>query len=307
MSSIATTQDEAGRNLVASIRDKGRRAQAWTALALCAAVAAAGALHQLVPNRPAYAERFGPDWLPLAAAGLAAAGIMGMRGRPTWPRLQDALRWSGLLLLVWTAGGLLIDLLRVASLVMPGLMPAGVDWPGLVTRALACAAAVALARLVLSRPAARDTRAATWYGFAAIALALPYPVLKTYWALGGTLGLRWSGAEGLDGSFALWLPAIPWLAAATLSLLRFARWRWLPRRPLLVAGWFASVVVAMVGLAGCWAFISGLLGGDTDSGGMATWVFGVVYGSWFLWAIAAAAATLSYQMRSADLRMPSSA
>jgi hypothetical protein len=33
------------------------------------------------------------------------------------------------------------------------------------------------------------------------------------------------------------------------------------------------------------------------------WVFGLFYGSWFLWAIAAAAATRSYQVRSAALRM----
>jgi hypothetical protein len=60
--------------------------------------------------------------------------------------------------------------------------------------------AVVLAHLVLSRPAAlASTRAATWYGFAALALALPYPVLKTCWALGGTLGLRWPGADGLAG------------------------------------------------------------------------------------------------------------
>ena len=65
-----------------------------------------------------------------------------------------------------------------------------VDWPGLATRTLALAAAVVLARLALARPAApASTRAATWYGYAAFVLALPYPVLRTWWALGGTLGL----------------------------------------------------------------------------------------------------------------------
>jgi hypothetical protein len=52
----------------------GSRAEPWIALALCAVVLAAGALEQLVRNRPAHAETFAPDWLPLAAAGLAARG-----------------------------------------------------------------------------------------------------------------------------------------------------------------------------------------------------------------------------------------
>jgi hypothetical protein len=183
--------------------------------------------------------------------------------------------------------------------------PAGVDWLGLATRAFACAVAVVLAHLALARPPARaPTRVATWYGYAALAFALPYPVLKTWWALGGDFGLRWPGADGLAGSFALWLPAVPWLLAATLSLLLVVTPRWLPRRPLLAVGWFASVVVATFGLAACVAFVSGLLAGDVDSGGMATWVFGLVYGSWFLWAIAAGAATRSYQLRSAAPSVP---
>ena len=287
----------------------GSRAEPWVALAICAAVLLAWALGQLVPDRPAYAEAFAPVWLPLAAAGLAAAGIiMRFNGRPQLPRLGRALSWGGLLLMLWAAGGLMIDLLRVVSLVIPGLMPACVDWLGLATRAFACAALVVLAHLALARPSAlASTRVATWYGYAALALALPYPFLKTWWALGGSLGLRWPGADGLAGSFTIWLPAVTWLLAATLSLLLVVTPRWLPRRPLLAAGWFASVVVATFGLSACSAFVIGLLRGDVDSGGMATWVFGLVYGSWFLWAIAAGAATSSYQLRSAALRVPSPA
>ena len=203
--------------------------------------------------------------------------------------------------MVWAAGGLPIDLLRIA-----GLGPPQVDWPGLATRTLALAAAVVLAHLALAGPPdPASTRAATWYGYAAFALALPYPVLKTCWALGVSLGLRWPGADGLAGSFALWLPAIPWLFAAALSLLLVATWRWMPRRLLLTAGWFATAVVAMVGPAACWALVTALVGGDPNFGGIASWVFGLFYGSWLLWAIAAAAATRSYQMRSAALRMAS--
>ena len=153
----------------------GSRAEPWIALALCAAVLAAGALEHLVRNRPADAGTFAPDWLPLAAAGLAAAGIMRLNGRPLWLRIRRALLWSGLLLMVWAANGLPLDLLRLTPLI-----PLGVDWPGLATKTLALAAAVVLARLALARPAApASTRAATWYGYAAFVLALPYPVLRT--------------------------------------------------------------------------------------------------------------------------------
>lgn len=282
------------------------RLELWIALALCAAVAVAAVVQQLVHDRPDYTERFGPSWLPLVAAGVAAVGIlMRLTGSPRL-RLLRALCWSGLLLMLGAAGGLMIDLLRVVSLVVPGLMPTAVDWTGLATRAFACAFAVVLARLVLAHTSAlAPTRVAAWYGYAALAFALPYPILKTWWALGGDFGLRWPGADGLAGSFALWLPAVPWLLAATLSLLLVVTPRWLPRRPLLAAGWFASVVVATFGLSACSAFVVGLLRGDVDSGGMATWVFGLVYGSWLLWAIAAAAATGSYQVRSAPRRMSS--
>ena len=267
---------------------------------LCAGVFAAGVGELLLPEGPAYAGSVAPDWLPLAAAGIAAAGLaVRRRGPDRWPRLGAALSWGGLLLMLWTASGLPLDLLRVASLAVPGLMPPGVDWPGLATRTLALAAVVTLARLTLSRPSApAGTRAASWYGIAALALALPYPILKTWWALGGDFGLRWQGAEGLAGSLALWLPAVPWLLAAVLSLLLVLTPRWLPRRLLLIAGWSATVVVAMIGPAACWSLVIGLIEGDAEFGAMAGWVFGLVYGSWALWALAAGAATRSYQVRS---------
>jgi len=275
------------------------------ALALCVALFVAGVVGLALPERPAYADSFAPDWLALAAAGIAAAGIvLRLRGPARWPRLDGALTWSGLFLLLWTASGLPIDLLRVASLVVPGLMPPGVDWPGLATRALALAALVVLAHLTLARPGA-GSRAVSWYGYAALALALPYPFLKTWWALGGTFGLRWPGAHGLAGSFTLWLPAVPWLLAAALSLLLVRTPRRLPRRLLLAAGWSATVVVAMIGPAACWTLLSELIAGDADFGGMAGWVFALFYGSWLLWAIAAGAATRSYQVRSAAPRMSS--
>jgi hypothetical protein len=106
----------------------------------------------------------------------------------------------------------------------------------------------------------------------------------------------WPGAAG-DGY--AWLLSIPWLLAAALSLLLVSTWRWMPRRLLLAAGWFATVVVAMIGPAACWALVTAVVNGGGPRNGIAIWVFGLLYGSWLLWAIAAGAATRSYQLRSA--------
>jgi len=281
-----------------------RKAEPWIALALCAAVLLGWALGHLVGNRLDYATSFAPDWLPFAAAGLAAAGIMLLNGRPQLQRLRGALIWGGLLLMVWAANGLPLDLLRLTP-----LMPPGVDWPGLATRAVALAAAVVLARLTLADPPdptstgeVRSTHVVRWYGYAAFALALTYPFLRTWWLLGGTLGLNWPGAAG--HGFEAWLACIPWLLAAALSLLLVSTPRWMPRKLLLGAGWSATAVVAMIGPAACWSLVAKLVGGgDLALGGIATWVPCLFYGSWFLWAIAAGAATRSYQLRSAPQRM----
>jgi hypothetical protein len=225
---------------------------------------------------------------------------LGSRVEPWIALALSALHWSGLLLMVWAANGLPFDLLRLTPLI-----PLPVNWPRLATKTLALAAAVVLARLALARPVApASARAATWYGYAAFLLALPYPVLRTNWALGGTLGLGWPGAAG--HGFAPWLLSIPWLLAAAVSLLLVPTWSWMPRRLLLAAGWSATAIVAMIGPAACWALVTALVGGrDPGSKGIAIWVFGLFYGSWLLWAIAAGAATRSYQLRSAALRMSS--
>jgi hypothetical protein len=263
----------------------GSRAEPWIALALCAGVLGAWILQQVVRIRPAHAGTFAPDYVPLVAAGLAAAGIMPLNARPQWLRARRALHWSGLLLMVWAANGLPFHLLRLTRLI-----PLPVNWPGLVTKTLALAAAVVLARLALARPAApASARAATWYGYAAFVLALPYPVLRTHWALGGTLGLGWPGAAG--HGFAPWLLSIPWLLAAAVSLLLVPTWRWMPRRLLLAAGWFATAIVALIGPAACGALVIASFG-DRDPGprGIAMWVFGLFYVTWLLWALAAGAA-----------------
>jgi hypothetical protein len=273
----------------------GNKAKHWIALALCAAVLIAGVLKQLIVDRPDYADSFAPVWISLAAAVFAAAGIILFNNHSQWLRIQRALLWCGILLMIWTANGLPFDLLRLTS-----LMPQGIDWPGMATRILALAAVVVLARLALARPVYTEpNHTIRWYGYAAFILALPYPVLRTCWAFGGTIGLTHPGAAG--SGFAPLIIAIPWILAAVLSLLLVSKRPWLPRRLLLIAGWSATTIVAMIGPAAFWLIISSLVkGGVQGPTGMATWVPCLFYTSWFLFAIAAGAATRSYQLRTSN-------
>jgi len=279
-----------------SSHKSGSRAGQWIALALCAAVLLSGALEQFLRNQPDYARTFAPNWIAIAAAVLAVAGIIQLNNRPKWLRIQGALRWSGLLLMLWAANGLPFDLLHLA-----GLMPiGGVDWPGMATRTLALAAVIMLARLALALPFAPGaTRPATWYGYAAFVLALPYPVLRICWAFGGMIGITIPGAAG--SGFAPLFFAIPWMLAAILSLLLVSTPHWMPRRLLLVAGWTATTIVAMIGPMACWTLVSQLMMGTISvPNGMKIWIPCLFYISWLFWAIAAGTATRSYQLRIAS-------
>jgi hypothetical protein len=296
-----------------SSRSLGSRAESWIGLAVFAAVMLSWAIERLVPNEPDAGQVFAaPLWLPLAAATFAAVGIVPLDGSPRWLRVRQPVRWAGLMLMVWLASGLPFDLLTLAGLMghrtaSGAMVMSTVYWPGLATRAFALAAAVVLARLAMAiAETPLSARPATWYGYAAFVLALPYPVLRLHWAMGGTLGLLSPGAAGKG-----WEPlliAIPWVAAAALSLFLVSPPRWMPRRLLLVAGWSATATVAMIGPAAFWAFVSALAsGGDIETGDIEFWVFGLFYTSWFLWAIAGGAATRAYQLRSAAPQMPSPA
>jgi hypothetical protein len=275
-------------------RSAENKAERWIALALCVAMLAAKPLMNLFHNWPSAAKSFVPDWVQLAAAILSVAGMIQLNGHPRWHRIQRAMLWGGLLLMVWAANGLPFDLFRVTRLI-----PLAVDWPGMATRMFALAASVVLAHLVLALPADfASIRAASWYGYAAFVFAMTYPVLRVIWAFGGTLGLAWPGAGGKG--FAPLLITIPFLLAAILSLLLVSPRRWKPRWLLLTAGWSATAIVGMIGPVAVWTLITIFVSGrDPGIKGIAFWVPCLFYGSWFLLAIAEGAATRSYQVRSA--------
>lgn len=293
---VNSTGSYSGKNIESESSYKlSHKIVTWITLILCVGVLVAWTIEQTCLNQPDYARAFAPYWLPILASGFAIAGILLLSDRPRWLRVQKMLLWSGLLLMVWTANGLPIDLSR-----MTHLIPYPVNWPGMATRTLALAAVIVIACHVLAHPATPVViSGASWYGYAAFVLALPYPVLRLCWAFGGTIGLIHPGAAG-NGVVPL-LFTIPWFLAAAMSLLLVSTPSWMPRRLLLSAGWFATIIVAMIGPSAIWSIItkSGE-GADLGSIGIEIWIFWLFYSSWFLWAIAAGAATRSYQLRSAS-------
>lgn len=271
----------------------GNKSKHWIALGLCAAVLIAGVVKQFIDIRLNSADSFAPRWISIAASVFAAVGIIQFNNRLRWLQVQRVLLWGGIMLMVWTANGLPFDLLCLTP-----LMPQETDWPGMVTRTLALAAVIVLARLAMATPiTSGPNHKSHWYGYAAFVLALPYPVLRTFWAFGGTIGLTHAGAAGVG--FAPLIIAIPWVLAAVLSLLLVSKRPWLPRRLLLIAGWSATTIFAMIGPAAFWMIITSLAkDGVKGPDGMAIWVPFLFYTSWFLFAIAIGAATFSYQLRS---------
>jgi hypothetical protein len=277
-----------------SMRFCMKKEQRWIALFLCTAVMIGGVVKLFISGQPGNENNFSPDLVPLVAAILAALGILEFNDRQRWLSLQRVLLWTGLLLMVWTANGFLFDLLRLTP-----LMPQEIDWSGMAMRTLTLAAIIVLARIALAKPADyKPLQTTNWYGYAAFLMALPYPVFRTVWAFGGSIGLTHAGAGGVG--FAPLLIAIPWILAAALSLLLVFTPRCMPRRLLLTAGWSATIIVAMIGPAAFWMIISSLIkGGVKGPDGMAAWIPLLFYGSWFLFAIAIGAATRSFQLRSA--------
>jgi hypothetical protein len=276
----------------------------WISLGLCLAVLVARLNELLINTGPVNANNFGPRWLLPVIAVLVVIGMLILSRRPRWSGLSSIFCWTALLTMLMVANHLVFDILSIGGLIGdPSKGHAvGVDWPGVATRMMAVGAMIVLARLAMAKPENYDSKKpAAWYGYAAFLLALPYPVIRVIWAFGGTIGLDHAGDGGVG--FAPLLFAIPWVLAAILSLFLAAPRPWMPRRFLLVAGWTATILVGTLGPLAIWTIITQLVTNTVYSiPGMALWVPCLFYGSWFLWGIAGAAATYSYQMRSADFR-----
>ncbi|MER6299872.1 hypothetical protein ABT247_09900 [Kitasatospora sp. NPDC001539] len=155
-------------------------------------------------------------------------------------------------------------------------------------------------------------RAPAWSGYAAVALSLPYPVVKLAWECGSDLGI--TRPELIHGIRGGWVPVVPALVGSVLSLALVRPWgrvfpRWVPavggsRVPrVLVLGpaCFSTALLAQVGPA---AFMSGVRHyfgprKPTDDFGLRPWVPLTFYASWMLWGPALGAATWEYHRTTA--------
>jgi hypothetical protein len=280
------------------------------AAAVTSMVAAAVAL---LPREATYDRGFAPPWVTVVGAGLALVFLWLGRRRRAAP-----LGWGGAVLLLWAGGGVVLDLFR-AFFWATGI-PAGsfarVAWLGAVTRALGLVAAGLVAAAVLRhRRATREGCVAcgrtvparepvTWPGGLAFALCFPYPLLKLYWSLGGTIGRPAVYGEGFP-----YMEMTMLVGGAVLSLALVQRWgRAVPRPVLLVPAWGAvAALVSMGALAGFGTLSEALGLSDgpvdfTDTRSLS--IVGTVYASWLLLGLALGGATLAYQRRT---RRPCSA
>ncbi|WP_125639466.1 hypothetical protein [Nonomuraea sp. WAC 01424] len=231
-----------------------------------------------------YTAGFAPHWVTVLAAVLGAVFVV----RPRPAGLLPAL------LLLWSAGGLVLDAFR-AFFAVTGI-PAGefarVDWPGMVLRGLSLAGCALLGALVLPRV---RVPGGAWLGYTAFAVGFVYPLAKLYWSAGGTL-LRPAGyGEGFPYGELIML-----VIGAVGSLALVQRWgRSLPRRLVLAGGWTGAAMLTTMGamsVLGTFAQVLGITQGPVPLSDLATVVtVGVVYGSWLLFGLAVAGATLSYQ------------
>jgi hypothetical protein len=123
-----------------------------------------------------------------------------------------------------------------------------------------------------------------WPAVVAVVFALPYPVLRIVWALGGTLGTT---GDPLDLD-----PAVAWGAVvAGVTLVAFALVLVVGRGPMWARALFGlgglvlgSALTVIGGLAAAVAGSTLATDGlqSSPGAGLMTWTFLLVYGSWFV-------------------------
>ncbi|WP_132291615.1 hypothetical protein [Kribbella sp. VKM Ac-2568] len=275
-----------------------RRSSAMRLVLPAGVGAAAVAVSAVLPQEVHYDKGMAPLWVPAVAAVLAVCSAL-----LTARRLVLVCGWTGAVLFLWAAGGVVLDAFR-AFYWATGI-PAGefaqVDWPGALRRFVSLlAAAVVGAGTLRYQRATSDGRAprqwgSSWLGYAAFAVGFPYPMLKLYWCLGGSIARPAVYTEGFPV-----MELVCLVAGASLSLALAQSWgRRLPRRLVLAPAWFATA--ALVSMAALMVFgtasqLLGITDGPVDFGDTQSLVaVGTVYLSWLVFGLTLGGATLAFQ------------
>jgi len=297
----------------------------WASLGIFSVMLVLIALKFILPEGPNYTKGFAPLWVTAFAAMLGSIVVL-LEKRLLHNQFSQSwfvkiIAWGACILLIWSSAGILFDFLRAAAVIgIPGLPPV-VDWLGFVLRTVSLIAVFLTATATItfqriSRGACvrcgqgplSTMRPKKWYGYAAFVLSFPYPLLKLYWSLGGTL---WGGKSFAQHS--AYGEILVFGINALLSLALVQKWgrvfpNWfpifsgkrVPRWLLITGGWIAASMTITLGLLVIFGSIMQALGleeGPVGTGGN-PWLITIVYGNWFLLGISMGAATWSYQQSS---------
>jgi len=285
--------------------------------AVAALAAAAGAALVLAFRADGWALAYDMDggalglavapWLALAlSAGAALVGLLLSPAIGT--RARRVLRVGVVLVTAWSVALLPIDLLRAVRLIPLGLSGWGAGLRVLLV--VGAAGALVASRPVVRRgrcpecgrrPPSAAARLPMWPAWVALAFALPYPLLRTVWALGGSFGT-------LAGPLVM-SPALAWgvvvagslLVAFTVVLVVDRGPAWL-RWPLGLGGVAVGGALGVLGAQaslGVWGRVitDGTAAVVTSDAELVWWVFAIVYGSWFVGGLAVAVASARYWAR----------
>lgn len=291
-------------SLPCPVRTTGSVALAAAAVVTASTTLVAGVLRWAGPPPEGYSAIFAPPWVAPVAAGLALLAVAAAsRRRATSPGRSDTSRtlalglgWTAVVLLFWAAGGVALDGFR-AFFAVTGI-PAGdfsvVDVPGAVVRSLAAVTAVVMVLRTWSTATAGAAPARRrWPRVLGLVMCVPYPALKLYWWLGGTLGRP---EPHTGGAPVMELALFATAAVLVLALTHRPVPGRLVRGGLQAAGWVAASAGLTMGalmLFGTAAQLLGLQDGPVDlDAGVITVVVAVTYGTWLAIGAALLVATL---------------
>jgi hypothetical protein len=250
-----------------------------------------------------------PVVVPWLAASLAVVvAVVGLSERRALSAAGSLLMGALVVLTAWSVAMLPFDALRIVRLVPLPLSGSGL---GLRLLLLVAGAAALLPALRARRarqgrcPACRRVlpgrldRLPRWPAVVAVVFALPYPVLRIVWALGGTFGTTGEPLD-LDAAVA-WGAAIAGstLVAFAIVLLVGKGPPW-ARAVLGLGGLVLGVALTVIGgLAAALALTMLATEGAQSSpgAGLVTWTFLLVYGSWFVAGLGVIAGSWRYWAR----------
>ena len=278
-------------------------------LAVLALAAAGGAMLVLAYRTGGRVPDYGAGAVPVAVPWLAAAlvvvvavaGLTRVAASPTATLLVAPL----VVLTAWSDGALLFDALRVVRLV-----PLPLDVWGFGLRLLLLVGAISATRPIINARHSRQGRCPScrrwrpgplarvprWPAVVGAVFALPYPMLRIIWLLGGTLGTTGAPVD-VDPALQFAMASAGLLLLALTTVLVIDRGPTWLRAVLGLAGLAVGIILAATFAPAAVGSLNSLTRvGLTWSPGsdLMGWVFALFYCSWTVSGIGTALGGLRY-------------